>query len=163
MHAPTIRSAVPADVERIKTIAVAAEMFTADDVEFFDGMLGGFFDGSMEGHHWLVAESDGTVIAAANYAPEPFSDRLWNLYFIAVHPAAQGGGLGGSLMEHAETDLQAMGEGRARVLLVETSSTDQYARTREFYAKLGYDEEARIRDFYGPGDDKVTFWKSMSN
>lgn len=60
-----------------------------------------------------------------------------------------------------ESMLTARGEGVARTLIVETSSTDQYADTRRFYAGLGYDEEARIRSFYGPDDDKIVFWKSL--
>lgn len=162
MPQDTIRIAAPADVDRIKQLAVAAEMFTEEEVGFFDEMLAGFFDHSMEGHQWLVAEgADGQVVAAANYAPEPFSDRLWNLYFIAVDPDHQGSGIGASLMATAEQQLREMGEDAARVVLVETSSTEQYARTRDFYRKIGYDEEARVREFYGPGDDKVTFWKSL--
>jgi ribosomal protein S18 acetylase RimI-like enzyme len=160
MH--TIRVAEPADLERIKAIAVAAQMFTVDEVAFFDEMLAGFWDGSMEGHQWLVLEDgDRTVQAAANYAPEPFSDRMWNLYFIAVDPSYQGGGAGTALMARAEEELRAKGEQLARVLIVETSSTEQYAKTREFYVKLGYDEEARVRQFYGPGDDKVMYWKAL--
>jgi hypothetical protein len=50
----------------------------------------------------------------------------------------------------------------AQVLIVETSSTDQYALTRKFYPKQGYLEEARIRRFYGPDDDKVVYWKLLA-
>jgi len=64
-------------------------------------------------------------------------------------------------MHAAEEQLRRSGEDVARVLIVEASSTDQYARTRTFYRKLGYHEEARIRQFYGPSDDKVVFWKSL--
>ncbi|KAG1649989.1 Adenosine deaminase 1 [Nymphon striatum] len=132
------RAALAADVERIKEIAVAAEMFSVDEVSFFDDMLAGFFDGSLEGHRWLVIDDGhGQVLAAANYAPEPFSDRMWNLYFIAVDPEHQGAGLGSTLMAHAESELRAKGPEQARVLIVETSSTDQFARTRDFYAKIG--------------------------
>ena len=161
MDDAVIRTATDADVRAIKTLAVEAEMFTLDEVDFFDEMLGGFFDGTLVGHQWLVVEEEGAVVAAANVAPEPFADRLWNLYFIAVTPQRQGQRLGHSLMTHIETELTARGSDVARVLVVETSSTDQYARTRDFYRGLGYDEEARIRQFYGPDDDKVVFWKSL--
>jgi len=157
-----IRTAVPNDLAAIKAIAVAAQMFDIEEVDFFDEMFGGWLDGSIDGHQWLVAEGDDrAVVAAANYAPEPFADRLWNLYFIAVDPSEQGRGRGGALMHHVESELRTRGEAEARVLLVETSSTDQYQPTREFYRKLGYSEEARIREFYGPDDDKVIFWKSL--
>lgn len=158
-----IRTAEPNDLDAIKRIAVAAEMFSVDEVEFFDEMFGGWLDGSLVGHQWLVATGeDGAVLGAANYAPEPFADRMWNLYFIAVEPEHQGRGVGGELMATAEVELLSKGEEVARTLVVETSSTEQYDLTREFYVKLGYDEEARIRQFYGPDDDKVVFWKSLS-
>lgn len=32
-----------------------------------------------------------------------------------------------------------------------------------FYTRRGFVEEARIRDFYGPGDHRVTFWKDLTD
>lgn len=158
----TIRPATLDDLGPIKALAVAAKMFTAEEAGFFDEMLTGAVDGTLEGHSWLVAETgDGTPAGAAQFAPEPFADRLWNLYFIAVDPGRHGSGVGSALMRHVEDELRGRGEVDARVLVVETSSTEQYAQARRFYAGLGYDEEARIRDFYGPGDHKVVFWKSL--
>ena len=163
MPSASIRVPSARDLERIKQIAVDADMFGTDEVGFFDHMLGGFLDGSLAEHRWLVVEDDqGQVVAAANYAPEPFADRMWNLYFIAVAPEEQGRGLGGTLIEHVERDLRGRGDDVARVLIVETSSTAQYARTRAFYRNHQYDEEARIRQFYGPTDDKVVFWKLLA-
>lgn len=159
----TIRPATPNDLDRIKEIAVAAAMFTTEEAEFFDEMVNGALDGSLEDHQWLVVEtSDGEVVSAAQFAPEPFADRMWNLSFIAVDPAHQGAGIGSAVMAHVEADLIRRGTAHARTLVVETSSTDQYARTRSFYAGIGYDEEARIREFYGPGDHKVVFWKQIN-
>lgn len=162
MTTHSIRPPTDNDVERIKEIAVATNMFGAEEVGFFDEMLSGFFDGSLVDHSWLIVDGPrGKVVAAANVAPELFADRVWNLYFIAVAPDEQGLGLGGSLIQHIERDLRNRGGDIARVLIVETSSTDQYARTRTFYRNRGFDEEARIRQFYGPQDDKVVYWKSL--
>ena len=137
-------------------------LFGSDEVDSFDEPLDGFFAGTLEHHVWLVIEdSGGDVIGAAYYAPEPFSDRVWNLYFIAVKPGNQGDGAGGALIGYVEQELREMGESFARVLIVETSGTLDFAPTRRFYQTHGFDKEARIREFYGPGDDKVVFWKSM--
>ena len=157
----TIRTATADDIDTIKRIAVDANMFEPDAVGFFDDMISGFLDRTMPDHRWLVAERDGTVIAGAYYAPEPFADRMWNLYFIAVASSRQGEGTGGALLTDVERQLRARGADAARVLIVETSSTDQFARTRTFYLQHGYTEEARIRQFYGPDDDKIVFWKSL--
>ncbi len=151
------------DIPAIQTIAIETEMFDVDGAVFVGDVVAGILDGSLHDHHFVVSEAeDGTVTGAAYFAPEPFSDRMWNLYFIAVHPSRQGNGIGGALLDHVEHHLQEAGHETAQVLIVETSSTDQYARTREFYPKQGYVEEARIRRFYGPDDHKVVYWKLLT-
>ena len=159
-----IGRAQPGNADEIKNLALVNNMFEPEEVGIFDEMLSGFFDGSLEGHQWIVAAeeaSPSSISAAAYFAPEPFSDRMWNLYFIAVDPTHQGGGVGSQMMQTVESMLRARGDDVARTLIVETSSTSQYDDTRRFYAGLGYDEEARIRAFYGPEDDKIVFWKSL--
>ena len=159
-----IRPAMSADITTIKAIAVESDMFGFSETGFVDETVAGVIDGSLDDHHWLVSESDdGRVNGAAYYAPEPFADRMWNLYFIAVSPTWQGSGVGGLLVQRLESGLLQRGPEHAQSLIVETSSTDQYARTREFYPKHGFVEEARIRRFYGPNDDKVVFWKLLAH
>ena len=158
-----IRTPTASDVEHIKQLAVAVGMFSVDEVGFFDEILSGVLAGTLADHRWLLAEREsGGVGGAAYFAPEPFADRVWNLYFIAVAPEAQGQGIGGMLIGRVERELVAAGDDVARVLIVETSSTEQYAPARAFYRSRGYDEEARIRQFYGPADDKIVYWKSLT-
>ena len=160
----TIRPAEPMDVPAIKTIAIDTKMFDAEGAAFVDDVVTGILGGSMQDHHFVVLEAaGGAVIGAAYYAPEPFSDRMWNLYFIAVHPSRQGHGGGAALLDHVEHHLKKEGPEVAQVLIAETSSTDQYTRTRDFYPKQGYVEAARIRRFYGPDDDKVVYWKMLAD
>ena len=153
-----IRETMPADVGAIKSIAVATGLFAEHDVAANEDMLTGFFASEANDHHWLTYEDDGTPIAVAYYAPEPLTDGTWNLLMIAVHPSKHGQGVGTALINHVE---QALIAGGARILLVDTSGTDDFERTRAFYDKCGYDLEARIRDYYAPGDDKITFWKAL--
>ncbi|MEM7340739.1 MAG: GNAT family N-acetyltransferase [Actinomycetota bacterium] len=157
-----VRLATPADDDQIKQLALDNAMFEPHEMGAFDEMLGGFHAGMLDEHQWIVAETEpGTVAGAAYYAPEPFADRMWNLYFIATAPGAHGGGAGSTLITHVEQRLRARGDAAARTLIVDTSSLDGYAKARAFYAARGFTEEARIRDFYGPGDHKVTFWKTL--
>lgn len=44
-----------------------------------------------------------------------------------------------------------------RSVLLHQHAGDLYAPTRKFYTSLGYAEEARLADFYAPGDDKVIY------
>lgn len=77
---------------------------------------------------------------------------------IAVLPQCQGKGAGAAIVKHLEGVLRERGQ---RILIADTSGTKAFARTRQFYRKNGYTEEARIRDFWAAGNDKVVFWKSI--
>ena len=52
-------------------------------------------------------------------------------------------------------------EGDGRVLIVETSSLDEYAAMRAFYSDQAFAKEAQIRGFYAEGEDKIVFWKHL--
>ncbi|MFN0280739.1 MAG: GNAT family N-acetyltransferase [Kineosporiaceae bacterium] len=157
-----VRPAVGGDVVPIRALALDNAMFAPDDMAGFDEMLHGYLDGSLDQHRWIVSEGPtGRVDGAAYYAPEPFADRVWNLYFLAVQPRQHRSGIGTTLVSHVEHALRSAGEHVARVLIVDTSSTDDYQAARRFYVRRGFDQEARVREFYGPGDDKVVFWKSL--
>ena len=81
----------------------------------------------------------------------------WNLLFLAVHPDYQGQGRGTAMIKHIEQALTAKG---AHLLLIETLAS--FDRTRAFYRKCGYQEEAQIRDFYEVGADKVIYRKRLA-
>ena len=99
---------------------------------------------------------DGELAGYACYGPTPATDRVWDLFWIAIDPAAQGTGGGTLLLTEVERRLT---DDDARMLVVETSSRSDYAATRAFYARRGYLEAARMRDFYAPADDRIIYVK----
>lgn len=154
----TIRPATPGDEAAILALAEAIGFVSSDELEQLAGMLAEYFDGGRDGgHHWIVDDGDG-VVGAAYYAPEMMTDGTWNLYFIAVRPGLQGTGRGSGLLHHVERRVK---KGGGRMLIIETSGTGSFGRTRTFYRKHGYDEEGRVRDFYAAGDDKIVFRKVL--
>jgi hypothetical protein len=44
---------------------------------------------------------------------------------------------------------------------VETSALEAYGPTRGFYSAMKYREEARVRDFYQPGEDLIILSKRL--
>ena len=96
------------------------------------------------------------LVGYACWGPTPATDRTWDLYWIAVDPALQGAGIGTILIEEVERRLAGQ---HARMLIAETSSRSDYTATHGFYARRGYTEVARVRDFYAPGDDRIIFVK----
>jgi ribosomal protein S18 acetylase RimI-like enzyme len=154
-----IRSVTPDDTDALMNLADAVGLFQPHELEELGYMLAGYFDGSLGSEHFWLTYDDGGPVGVAYFAPEQYADGTWNLYFIAVHPEHQGKGYGAALLRYVEQTLAARGE---RLLLVETSGLPNFERTRAFYRKHGYDEEARIREFYKAGDDKIIFRKALA-
>lgn len=97
-------------------------------------------------------EKNDRLIGYACFGATPATDGTYDLYWLAVDPGAQGRGVGSALVRAVEEKLADRG---ARLLVVETSSRPDYEGTRRFYARSGYMEAARVRDFYAPADDRI--------
>ena len=155
-----IRPTTPDDSAALIDLAVTAGMFAANETEALGKVLADYFGGKLDdGHVWVTDEEEGEPCGVAYYAPDLMADRTWYLYMIAVHPDCQRRGRGTALIQHVENALRSRGE---RLLLVETSGLPKYDRARAFYTKCGFEQEARIRDFYAAGDDKVVFRKALN-
>ncbi len=149
-----IRPVTRQDIPDLKQIAGATGLFPSD---MLGDMIAGYLDGTRP-DIWFTGLQDGQPAAFGYCEPERMTDGTWNLLAIGVLPQFQGQGIGAAMIAHLEATLR---ERDARILLVETLGTPDYAQTRAFYAKNGFTEEARIRAFYGPDLDKVVFWKHL--
>ena len=87
------------------------------------------------------------------------TDGVWNMLLLAVAPGAQRQGIGARVVRAAEDAMCTLA---ARLLIVETSGMPAFEQARSFYRALDFVEEARIRDFYRVGEDKVIFRKSLA-
>ena len=153
-----LRPTIATDIPALKLVIDATGMFPS---EMLDGMIAGYLAHSDGGAFWLTDVDDETSCApvgVAYCAPERMTEGTWNLLVIAEHPDRQGQGRGTSILRHVEHALASKG---ARVLLIETSGLPAYERTRAFYLKNGYELEARIRDFYQHGEDKLVLRKVL--
>jgi len=108
----------------------------------------------------LVTEEAGQAVGYILYGPVPLTRGNFDIYWIATDPSAHGKGYGRQLMEAAEADMRDKG---ARMICLETSSQGNYQRTRRFYDNAGYEVESTIRDFYQPGDDRITYVKRFAS
>ena len=120
-------------------------------------MLFEYFNNEASSDLWLTYEQE-IPVSIAYVAPEKMTEGTWNIYLIAVHPDFQSQGIGTVMIEKIEKLLTEKGE---RILLVETSGLDSFAKTRSFYDQCAFQQEAKIRDFYQAGEDKIVFRKSL--
>ncbi|MBI4783299.1 MAG: GNAT family N-acetyltransferase [Oscillatoriophycideae cyanobacterium NC_groundwater_1537_Pr4_S-0.65um_50_18] len=159
----------PSKLDDVPAILAIAEAigFQPSEMEVVHQLLTDYFtDGcgrdplqnSNAERFWLtISVGNDETIGVAYCEPERMTDQTWNLQLIAIHPNYQGHGHGGKLLCHVEETLKACG---GRMLLVETLASFDLAQA--FYRKYGYEEEARIRDFYAVSEDKVVFRKILT-
>lgn len=157
-----IRPAQRDDIASIVDIAVFAEMFAAEEAGFLVALLSSHFD-EIESRdescgEWLVTERDSAVVAVTYHVPVEATDGAWYIKMIGVSPQFQRAGIGKEMMAEVERRLRL---GNGRLILVETSATPEYDAARAFYSSIGYQDEARVRDFYTDGDDMVLFRKRL--
>ncbi|MFC4829959.1 GNAT family N-acetyltransferase [Agromyces aurantiacus] len=136
---------------------IDSTLFEAEDAGFLEGVLDAHL---ASGESRCLVAIDGERIVGVVYArPEEATDRVWDLTMIGVRAGLQGTGVGRALMGEVERELVERGQ---RLLLVRTSGTDRFEGTRAFYARLGYDEVARIADYWTDGDDLVVFSRVLA-
>jgi len=110
-------------------------------------------DPDQEDYLFLAAAStSGSLLGFVCYGERALAHGVYDLYWVVVDPENRRSGVGSALLAHTAESLKARG---ARMLVAETSGMASYGAARKLYAKAGFLEEARIKDFYRPGDDIV--------
>ena len=160
MPEPTFREHVQErDADDVRDIVASTGFFSDEEADVAVELVREHLrKGPASGYLFVFAEVDGRTVGYACYGPVPCTLNTFDLYWIAVRPDARGRRLGRALLGRVEDRLR--GPGRAK-LVAETSSRPQYAPTRNFYQACGFEEEARIRDYYAPGEDVLYFTKSL--
>jgi ribosomal protein S18 acetylase RimI-like enzyme len=156
------RQLKPSDRPPIEKILISSGKFNdveiATAIELVDEALE---EGEDSGYIFVVLESinnHDVVLGYACYGPVPLTAGVYDLYWVAVDPSSQGKGFGRRLIDYVEKDVQNRG---GRMILIETSSQETYDDTVHFYEHRGYHLEARVRNFYRVGDDKLIFSKEL--
>jgi len=151
-----IRMVVKEDMIDLKKVLDSIELFPS---EMLDDMIADYFNNPESQDVWFTMLENNKPISIGFCAPEKLTDGTYNLYALGVRSDIQNKGIGGKMMTFIENYLKENGH---RILIVDTSGTDDFKATRRFYEKLNYTKEAVIRDFWEAGDDKVIYWKKLN-
>ncbi len=155
-----IRPMTDADKPAVMKMLHATPEFKPFEVAIAEELIDCYLQDHHEsGYHILVAEVDSAPVGYICYGPNPLTEGTWDMYWQAVVRDRQGQGIGKALTEGAETEIRkALG----RLVIIETSSTPAYEKTRRFHIHNGYEVIGRIPEFYAAGDDKVILYKRLN-
>lgn len=144
------------DIPDLKQVLESIELFPS---EMLDAMVSDYLENPDSEEIWFTTVENDKPISIGYCAPEKLTEGTYNLYAIGVRSDIQGNGVGSKMMAFIEGHLRDNGH---RILIVDTSGTEEFKLTRRFYEKLNYNREAVIRDFWNEGDDKVVYWKKLN-
>lgn len=153
-----IRPLQASDVEPLRQLLTKTAVFNEDEIAIALELMQTVLEKSGQQDYIIRVYDDGPVLGYYCIGPTPATAGTFDLYWIATHPSVHGKGIGKLLNAHAEQLIRSMG---GTLIVAETSSTPRYDKTRMFYQKVGYEELARIRDYYRPGDSLVVYGKYL--
>jgi len=153
---------IESDIQTVREIVRSTGFFTPAEIDVaLELVKEHLATGTASGYFFLLAQNEsGNTLGYTCFGPTPCTLDSFDLYWIAVRSDHQGCGIGKSLLEQTEQSIAELGGSR---IYIETSSQAMYAPTRNFYLKSGYCSEAKLKDFYCPGDDKIIFMKELSS
>ncbi len=151
---------VPSDREAVRTLVDRTGFFHTDEIDIAVELVAQrLADGAVSGYEFVFADSTMSLLGGyACYGAIPCTAASFDLYWIAVDPRFQRQGVGRMLIDAVERQVAAKGGER---IYIDTSGRGQYQPTRSFYERSGFRCEARLTDFYAPGDDRVIYVKSL--
>jgi ribosomal protein S18 acetylase RimI-like enzyme len=143
------------DIQRVKEIVESTKFFHDYEVEVaVELVIERLHEGDKSGYNFVFAEVDGVVAGYSCFGLIACTKSSHDLYWIVTHDDFRGKGIGKKLLEETYKEARKMG---ATSLYAETSAKEQYAPTRHFYDKNSFTLEARLKDFYDEGDDKLIY------
>jgi ribosomal protein S18 acetylase RimI-like enzyme len=155
-----IRSLVEKDRATLLSMLVRTRSFTPEEIEVAMELIDIVLkDPNQKDYriHCKVDDQDRTI-GFICYGPTPMTQGTFDLYWIAVDPDFQKQGVGSTLLVSLEEVARAKG---GRMILADTSTIPHYEKTQRFYLKNGFQEVARVPDYYHPGNDRITFCKKL--
>lgn len=149
---------LPGDLGQIEQILVDRGNFVAVEVEVALEVCGEAAAHPFQEYYGYCAKEGDRVAGFIVFGLIPMTDRCWDLYWIAVAPDFARAGVGQMLAEDMERIITEL---KGRQVHIDTSSLPTYLPACRFYEKMGFSLEARLKDFYRAGDDKLIYVKEL--
>jgi len=155
-----IRSLAQRDRARLHSMLMEAQVFTHEEIEVATELIGIVLkDANQEDYRIdCMTNDEDQAIGYVCYGPVPMTQGTFDLYWIVVDPRCQGQGVGSRLLRFLE---EVAREKKGRMILIDTSSIPEYEKAQKFYFHHGFQEVARVPDYYRPGNDRITFCKRL--
>ncbi len=153
-----IRPLLEKDRASLLSMLVKTRSFTSTEIDVAMELIGIVLKDQAQKDYqiYCMVDDQDQAIGYICYGPTPMTQGTFDLYWIAVDPDFQKQGVGSNLLDFLGKVVKEL---KGRMILADTSSMPHYEKTQHFYLRNGFQEVARVPDYYYPGNDRVTFCK----
>lgn len=154
-----IRKAEHSDGQRVLAFMEATDFFRPCEMVIAEEV---FYDAVEvkpgNDYQSYVGELEGRPVGWVCFGPTPCTVGTWDIYWIGVDKTVQHQRIGSQLLDFAHEQIRQQG---GRLAIIETSGSEKYLPTQNFYLKNDYILAASVADFYAPDDPKLIFTRSL--
>lgn len=153
-----IRPLVEKDRVSLLSMLIKTRSFTSSEIDVAMELIDIVLKDQIQKDYqiYCMVDDQDQAIGYICYGPTPMTQGTFDLYWIAVDPDFQEQGVGSNLLDYLGKVVKEL---KGRMILADTSSIPHYEKTQNFYLRNGFQEVARVPDYYYPGNDRVTFCK----
>lgn len=154
------RKALLSDVESLKSLTAEATVFSKEEIEIAGELVAEIARHGEEksGYSIIILEEGGEALGYSIFGKIPLTESSYDVYWLVVGNRYKRQGLASHIMDITEASIK---KNNGAQIFIETSSTSKYQPARSFYERLGYKLSADQKDFYRPGDHKITYVKTI--
>ncbi len=155
-----IRKLMAKDRSIIENILIDTAVFSREEIDVALELIDVYLNDKAQKDYdlYCYVDANDETLGYTCYGKTPMTASTFDMYWIAVKPSEHNKGIGKKLLEFVEKQIMEL---EGSLIVVETSSRDDYKNTRMFYIKSGYKELSRIKSYYKVNDDLVVYGKYL--
>jgi ribosomal protein S18 acetylase RimI-like enzyme len=156
-----IRPLVEKDRASLLSMLIKTRSFTSAEIDVAMELIDIVLKDQIQKDYqiYCMVDDQDQAIGYICYGPTPMTQGTFDLYWIAVDPDFQEQGVGSNLLDFLGKVVKEL---KGRMILADTSFIPHYEKTQNFYLRNGFQEVARVPDYYYPGNDRVTFCRRLT-
>ena len=142
----------------IKNILAETKVFSSEEINVALELIDIYLNDKGQNDYRIFSfvDENDIVLGYTCYGKTPMTESTYDMYWIAVNPKCHNMSIGKKLLDFVEKEIVSL---NGKLIVVETSSREDYLNTRMFYIKSNYQELSRIKNYYKDNDDLVVYGK----
>lgn len=132
-----------------------SDTFSKYEIPAAEKCIREFIKNQNKDNKFFVIADSANIIGCGGYSRDEDTYGVYNLYWLAIHPAFKKHGLATELYSHIELNLKKL---RARLIIAEAGRGET---NRFFYRKLKFKVAGIIPKYYSKKEDLIWYYKNI--